>query len=73
LLYCAASSLTWRHISTFFPQLTKVALLIGEIINPNSIFLSRIGYHFEAVIMHGIHFTSMDLSKKYKAWRENRT
>lgn len=58
LLMCAASSLTWRPISTFFPQLTEVALLIGENINPNLSFLSRIGYHFEAVAMNGMHFAS---------------
>jgi hypothetical protein len=58
LLKCAASSFTWRHISTFFPQLTEVALLIGENINPNLSFLSRIGYHFEAVAMKGMHFAN---------------
>jgi len=58
LLKCSASSLTWRHISTFFPQLTEIALLNGENINPNLSFLSRIGYHFEAIAMNGMQFAS---------------
>lgn len=58
LLKCAPSSLTWRHISTFFPQLSEIALLNGENINPNLSFLSLIGYHFEAVAINGMHFAS---------------
>lgn len=58
LLSCDASSLTWQHVSTFFPQLTETALLVDEKINPNLRFLSRIGYHFEVVAMNGMRFAS---------------
>ncbi len=56
LLGCAASKLTWQHISIFLPQLADVALVNGERINPNLHFLSRIGHHFEAVGISGVHF-----------------
>ena len=56
LLGCAPSKLTWQHISTFLPQLTENALMLGEKINPNLRFLSRIGYGFEMIGFGGVHF-----------------
>ncbi len=56
LLDCAPSKLTWRHISTFLPQLAETALMQGEKINPNLRFLSHIGYSFEMIGFSGAHF-----------------
>lgn len=56
LLGCAASKLTWQHISTFLPQLADIALVKGGKINPNLRFLSHAGHHFEAVGMSGVRF-----------------
>lgn len=56
LLGCAPSKLTWQHISTFLPQLAENALMLGEKINPNLRFLSRIGYDFEMIGFGGVHF-----------------
>ncbi len=56
LLGCAPSKLTWQHISTFLPQLAENALMLGEKINPNLRFLSRIGYGFEMIGFGGVHF-----------------
>lgn len=58
LLSCDDSSPIWQHISTFFPQLANVALLVDEKINPNLRFLSRIGYNFEVIASNGMRFAS---------------
>lgn len=58
LLNCDPRHLLWQHISTFFPQLAEGALVIGEHINPNLRFLSRVGYQFESIAMNGFRFSS---------------
>lgn len=58
LLNCSETKPTWQHISKFFPQLGEIALLIEERINPKLRFLSRVGYHFDAVAMNGLRFAS---------------
>ncbi|MDI1361801.1 hypothetical protein [Methylotenera sp.] len=58
LLNCNGSNLAQQHISILRPKLAEVAFLVGENINPNLRFLSRIGYHFEVVTMNGMRFAS---------------
>ncbi len=50
--------LRWQPIANFFPQLAEITLLVGEKLNPNLRFLSRVGYQFEAITTNGIHFSS---------------
>ena len=56
LLDCAASKLTWQHISNFMPLLAETNLMQGGRVNPNLRFLSHIGYGFEVIGLSGVHF-----------------
>jgi len=55
LLGCTLDKLRWRHVSTFLPQLTDMAITEGGQINPNLRYLSHIGHHFDLVDMRGTH------------------
>jgi len=57
LLGCEFDKLRFQHISSFFPQLAQVTLIDKKSINPYLRFLSRVGHHFEAVDMMGMHFS----------------
>jgi len=56
LLSCEFDKLCLQHISNFFPQLAQVTLVDNKSTNPSLRFLSRVGHHFEAVDMMGLHF-----------------
>jgi len=55
LLGYSFDKLRWRHISTFLPQLSDIAIIKGGQIDPNLRFLSHIGYHFDVIDMQGAH------------------
>jgi len=55
LLGCSLDKLKWRHISTFLPQLTDMAITQSGKVNPNLRFLSRIGYSFDLINMRGVY------------------
>lgn len=57
LFDCSLSMLAWRHVSTLLPQLAEISLIQEDgQINPRLRFLSRLGYHFEAVGMNDKYF-----------------
>lgn len=55
LLGSSLDALRWRHISTFFPQLSHMAIMQGGKLNPNLRFLSHIGHSFEVINVQGAH------------------
>ena len=56
LLGSDSNKLTWQPISRLLPQLTDIALVLDEKINPYLKFLSVVGHRYEVRAMNGTHF-----------------